>query len=145
MKVGIYIYSQAITEEEGVEEAEFTLGLIEPYRQKIDYPIVIDIEEVNDKARTDNLTVEERTKTVVAFCERIKEAGYTPMVYSNQRFFIKNLDVSMLDDYEKWFAYYNDTIYYPYDISVWQYSASGRVDGISTVVDLNVGFKTYGE
>ncbi|MCQ2523860.1 MAG: glycoside hydrolase family 25 protein [Lachnospiraceae bacterium] len=141
VKVGVYFYSQAVSEEEAIEEANYTLELLAPYR--IELPIVIDIEEVNDKARTDDLSVEERTNTVVAFCETIKKSGYEPMIYSNMRFFIKSLDVSKLDDYEKWYAMYNTTIYYPYDISVWQYSANGRVDGISGDVDLNISLKDW--
>lgn len=143
IKVGVYFYSQAVTEEEAIEEAKFTLELIAPY--KFTLPVVIDIEEVNDKARTDNLTAEERTNLVATFCETVKQAGYNPMIYSNLRFFIKSLDVSRLDDYEKWYAMYNNTIYYPYEISIWQYSASGRVDGISGDVDLNISFKDWGD
>lgn len=143
VKVGVYVYSQAINEEEAREEAEFALELIAPYQ--VDYPVVIDIEEVNDKARTDELTTEERTANVVAFCETIKEAGYTPMIYSNQRYFIKNLDMKQLDDYEKWYAQYNTTMYFPYEISMWQYSNKAVVEGIPGEVDINISLKDWGD
>lgn len=143
LKVGVYFYTQAINIEEAIEEAEFTLEMIAPY--KIDYPVVIDIEEVNDTARTDDLDNTARSEIVRAFCDRVSEEGYTPMLYSNLKYLIKNLDLQVLDDIEKWFAYYNTTMYYPYKISMWQYSCSGVVDGIPGEVDINIGFKDWGK
>lgn len=141
--VGVYFFSAAISEEEAVEEADYLLECIAPYR--ITWPIVLDVEAISDSSRMDGLTVEERTNLVVAFCNRIKEAGYVPMVYTNLKFFIKNLDLSKLEGIEKWYAYYNDSIYFPYEIAMWQYSDAGVVDGINGVVDLNISFKNFGE
>lgn len=51
------------------------------------------------------------------------------------------LDMERLEDYEKWFAGYDPTkIYFPYDFSIWQYTDTGRVDGINGDVDLNITF-----
>lgn len=141
--VGVYFFSQAITEAEAVEEASMVLDLIAPY--EVTYPIVIDIEEVtSDNARTKNLTQEEYTKNCIAFCETIKNAGYTPMIYGNLKSFMIMLDMEQLEDYEKWFAYYNDPVYFPYQFSIWQYSSEGAVGGISTDVDMNVCMKKFG-
>ena len=141
IKVGVYFYSQAISAEEAREEVRFLLEMIEPYDIKL--PVAIDVEEVNDTARTDNLTSDERTDISVAFMEAVKEAGYTPMIYSNLKYFFKHLNVDKLEGYEKWYAFYNDEIYYPYEISMWQYTANGKINGIPTAVDLNVCFKDY--
>lgn len=141
LKVGVYFFTAAVSPEEAQEEAAFVLDLIAPY--KIELPIVYDIEEIQDKARTDDLTNEQRTDNVIAFCDTVRDAGYVPMIYSNLRFFIKQLEIQRLGDYEKWYALYNDSIYFPYEIAVWQYSNNGKVEGINTGVDLNVMFKEW--
>lgn len=141
--VGAYFFTQATTEEEAIEEADFVIENLAPYR--IDYPVVIDVEDVeSSSARTKELTAEERTKLVIAFCERVKEAGYTPMIYGNLKTFMLMLDITQLEEYEKWYAYYStEEFYYPYDFSIWQYSDEGSVDGIKTDVDLNISFKEW--
>lgn len=138
--VGVYFFTQATSTEEAEEEAQFVLDMIEPYR--VDYPVVIDVETVsNANARTKDLTKEERTQYCIAFCEMIKNAGYTPMIYGNLKTFMLMLDIEQLEDYDKWFAYYDEQFYFPYDFKVWQYTDTGKVNGISTDVDLNISFE----
>ncbi len=142
VNVGIYFYTQAMTEEEAQEEAEFVLELIEPYQ--VDYPIVLDLEESESaSARTAKMTKEEYTKVAIAFCEAVRDAGYTPMIYGNLKTFMIMLDMEQLEDYEKWFAYYDDVVYFPYAFNIWQYSSKGSVDGIKGDVDLNICMKDY--
>lgn len=138
--VGVYFFTQATSVKEAEEEAQYVLDMIEPY--KVDYPVVIDVEAVsNANARTRDLTKEERTEYCIAFCEMIKNAGYTPMIYGNLKTFMLMLDLEQLEDYDKWFAYYDEQFYFPYDFKVWQYTDSGKVNGISTDVDLNISFE----
>lgn len=137
--VGVYFFSQAVNEEEAIEEANYVLEAIEGY--DVTYPVVIDIEEVTDKdARTADMTKEQWTKNCIAFCETIKAAGYTPMVYGNLKTFFIMLDMEQISMYDKWFAQYDDSVYFPYEFKIWQYSENGTVNGISTDVDLNVSF-----
>lgn len=137
--VGVYFFSQAVTEEEAIEEANYVLEAIEGY--DVTYPVVIDIEEVTDPdARTADLTQEQRTKNCIAFCETVKNAGYTPMIYGNLKTFFIMLDMEQLEDYDKWFAQYDTQLYFPYEFTIWQYTDKGIVDGISADVDLNVSF-----
>lgn len=142
--IGAYVFSEAITVDEALEEAELVLEMIEPY--EIKYPVIIDIEEIfDDDGRNESLTPAELTDIVLAFCNRIKEAGYTPMIYCNLKGFIGMLEFERLEGIEKWYAYYGDELYFPYDVSIWQYTSSGVVDGISGKVDLNISFKNYEE
>ena len=137
LKVGVYFYSQAITDEELLEEANLVLDKIRPYN--IDLPVVFDVEKVSGgKGRANALTVEERTHLTQLFCQTIQEAGYKPMIYHNMEMGTLMLDLSQLEEYDKWFAYYNDDLYYPYAYKVWQYSEKGAVDGINEEVDLNL-------
>lgn len=137
--VGIYFFTQALSEEEAEEEAAYVIESIAPYQVK--YPIVLDVESVTStKARGNDLTSEERTKYCIAFCEKIKEAGYTPMIYGNLKSFTLLLNIEELEDYDKWFAYYDESYYFPYDFKIWQYTNKGRVAGIKGDVDLNISF-----
>lgn len=142
LKVGVYFFSQAITEEEAIEEAEFLLNEIKGY--DITFPVVYDPEDISgDTARTDGLSGEQITNQCIAFCERIKEAGYTPMIYANKRWTLTRIDLTRLTSYDLWLAAYVDTPDIPYLFKMWQYSASGKVDGINGDVDLNISFKDY--
>lgn len=137
IKVGVYFFSQAINEEEAIEEATFVLEQIASY--DIDLPVVIDVEKVSDSsARMNQISVQQRTLNTIAFCDTVAEKGYEPMIYHNLEMAALMLDMEALEDYGKWFAYYNGDMYYPYDYKVWQYSESGYVNGISGKVDLNL-------
>ncbi len=137
--VGVYFFTQATSEEEAEEEAMFVLDAIEPY--DVTCPVVIDIEDISgNNVRTAGLTAEERTDYCIAFCEKIKEAGYTPMIYGNVKTFFRLLDLSRLEEYDKWFAFFGDNLYYPYACRVWQYTESGTVAGVDGDVDLNISF-----
>lgn len=137
--VGVYFFTQAMSVEEAEEEAEFVIESIAPY--KVAYPVVIDVEAVTSaNARSNDLSKEERTKYCIAFCEKVKEAGYTPMIYGNLKTFMLLLDIEQLEEYDKWFAYYDEAYYFPYDFKIWQYTNKGKVSGIKGDVDLNVSF-----
>ena len=73
--------------------------------------------------------------------EKIKEAGYTPMIYGNLKTFTLLLNIEELEDYDKWFAYYDESYYFPYDFKIWQYTNKGKVAGIKGDVDLNISFE----
>lgn len=142
IKVGVYFFSQAINEAEAVEEAELVLEQIKNYN--ITYPVVYDAEDIsNDTARTDGLLGAQITSNCIAFCDKIKAAGYTPMIYANKRWFLTRLDLTRLTDYDLWHAAYVDAPDTPYMYTMWQYSSSGKVDGINGSVDLNISFVDY--
>lgn len=139
IKTGVYFYSQAVNEEEILEEAAFVLEKIAPY--KIDCPVVFDVERVSgDEGRMNKISVEERTALTQLFCQTIENAGYRPMIYHNTEMGVMMLNLEALEGYDKWFAAYSDIFYYPYAHQVWQYSQTGKVQGISGDVDLNISF-----
>ena len=144
IKVGVYIYSQAINEEELLEEANLVLEKIAPYR--IECPVVFDVEKVSgSNGRMNALSLEERTNLTLLFCQTIENAGYKPMIYHNMEMGALMLDLETLEDYDKWFAYYNPDFYYPYEYKIWQYSHKGSVKGIQGEVDLNISFEPIWE
>lgn len=142
IKTGVYFFTQAITVEEAIEEADYVLENITGY--DVSYPVVFDVEMiVNDDGRANGLSQKDRTDITIAFCDRIKAAGFTPMIYGNVKCFTKLLDMTRLNDYEKWYAFYDDYMYMPYEVGIWQYTEKGKVAGINTGVDLNISYKEY--
>ncbi|MCR5557656.1 MAG: glycoside hydrolase family 25 protein [Butyrivibrio sp.] len=142
IKVGVYIYSQALNEEEAKEEARLVLDNIEPYN--ITYPVVIDIESADSEtARTNELTSDEYEIVAKTFCDMVKSAGYEPMIYGNVKSFTLLMDAEDVDEYGIWIAYYGTPLYYPYHFNVWQYSSTGKINGIDGHVDLNICITDY--
>ena len=139
IKVGAYFFSQATTNAEAEEEAEYAHNLLGDV--KLDYPLAYDWEIIkDDSARTDSVTATQATECAVAFCEKAKSFGYTPMVYAASRELYFKYDLTRLKDYELWLVQYADTPNFYYQFSMWQYSDHGKVDGIDGTVDLNICF-----
>jgi len=140
LDTGVYFFTEALNEKEAIEEAEFVIENLKDY--KINMPVVIDVEESanTEKTRTKDLTQEQRTKNVIAFCERIKDAGYDVMIYGNLKSFMIMMNFEELESYDKWFAYYRYPFHFPYKIKMWQYTAYEKVDGIEGKADVNLMF-----
>ena len=139
IKTGVYFYSQAITEAEVLEEAQLVIDKLASYT--LQCPVVFDVERVSGSdGRMNKISVEERTRFTALFCQTIENAGYRPMIYHNTEMGSLFLDLPALEAYDKWFASYSDSLYYPYEYKVWQYSQSGSVQGIKGAVDLNISF-----
>lgn len=139
LHVGVYLYSQALSEDEAREEADYLLGLIEGL--PVDYPVVYDQEEYTaDQARTDGLTGEQATLNALAFCERVYDAGYIPMIYTNNDWAQNMYDMERLDHYPIWYADYTAAPSLTGGFAMWQYTDSGQVPGVTGPVDLNLLF-----
>lgn len=140
IKVGVYVYSQAITEAEAIEEASMALSLVKGYRLQL--PIYFDTEFISG-GRANNLSVSARTAIAKAFCETVRNAGYMPGIYSNYYWLRDNLKMSQLEMYSVWVAHYAKQCGYPGRYDMWQYTSSGSVPGISGRVDLNISYVGY--
>ena len=145
--VGVYFYSQAITEAEAREEAEFLLGRLEG--RELDLPVVYDWELIDnedaDIARTKDLDMETRTDCALAFCKTVSGAGYQASVYFNRILGYYGYDLSRLTNYPFWFALpvAPPELCWPsfyYKVDVWQYSFSETVPGIEGETDMNMMF-----
>lgn len=145
LDVGVYFFSQALSVEEALEEAEYLLGLIEGY--ELQYPVVFDWEPMNySGSRTQSYDGKVVSDCAEVFCQRIAAAGYTPMVYLNIAMAYLKYDLEKIYPYEIWLAKY-DAAYpeYIYHYDMWQYGSSGQVNGIGTRVDMNISFVDYGK
>ena len=137
VKCGIYHYSYAKSAAEAKKEAEFCLKTIKGY--KLDLPVAFDIE---DSSQT-HLGKDTLTSIVIAFCDRIKSAGYRPMLYCNPNWLCNYLHKDkLINKYDIWLA--NWGVSAPsYNCAIWQYSENGSVPGILGSVDMNWIYKDY--
>ena len=138
IKVGVYFFSQAINETELLEEANLVLEQIAPY--SIECPVVYDVEKTSAAGRMNAISVEDRTHLTQLFCQTIENSGYKPMIYHNTEMGALLINIAELEKYDKWYASYSDQMFYPYEYKIWQYSDKGKIQGISTDVDLNISF-----
>lgn len=137
--VGVYFFSQAVTAEEAREEADFVLAMLGD--TELAYPIVYDHEPVSGiEGRADGFSRTQMTENALAFCTRISEAGFEPMIYGNKRDMAR-FDLSRLEGIDVWFAEYGaPTPSGRFDFTIWQYANDGTVAGVSAAVDLNILF-----
>jgi lysozyme len=133
---GAYHYSYARSKREAEKEADFFLKIIKDCQ--FSYPVAFDLEDqsqagLNRKALTD---------IVIAFCSKVEKAGYYVCLYTNPDWIKNRLDMTRLKRYDLWLARYSSEPGYS-PIGMWQYSSTGRVDGIKTLVDRNLAYKDY--
>ena len=145
---GVYFFSQAINEKEGIEEANWVLDKINGYNIK--YPIAIDTEWSNDSkdGRADNISKDARTQAIKGFCKTIKSKGYIPIIYASKDWIKNQINLGELSEYDVWLAHYVSgapikKTDYTGKYSIWQYTSSGTIKGISGNVDIDICYKKY--
>ena len=152
IKLGVYFFSTAITEEEAIEEAQWVADFIAQY--PITYPVVYDCENYeNPKSRQLHLTKEERTELAKVFLNKIYELGYTPMFYASRNELLNDtkwVTSELEKNYKIWLSWYPGLPYpqipeadYSRTHDMWQYTNNGTVAGIHSPVDINVAYFGY--
>lgn len=146
LDVGVYFYSQAISQDEAVQEANFVVQNLEPYRAHIKYPVAFNMGFVsNDKSRIEGLSREDKTTVTVSFLDSVRAAGYVPMIYGDKEWLIKEVDLTKLQEYDVWLSQEEEIPDYPYRYAMWQYNTDGVLNGIDGGADLNICFVSYSE
>ena len=130
---GVYLMSYANTVEEARSEAEHVLRLIEG--RKISLGVWHDIED-NDTSGAINK--ETLTNIINTFCNTIKNAGYKVGVYASLNWLENKIEKTIKDNYDIWVAQYYSKCEYEGKYIMWQHTSSGKVNGISTNVDMNI-------
>ena len=153
VNVGLYIFSQALTVDEAVEEAEYVLDLVDQYNWDVTMPIVMDREAGSKKRLTaGKLTKAKETAVCQAFADTIADAGYEPYVYASLSWINNYIDTNSLSDCGIWLARYRYTTTsnsvsgtpyadVPFDYDFWQYSSAGKVDGYAKNLDMDFWYK----
>ena len=135
VKVGVYIYSLAVTVEMAEAEADFVLDLIHDY--PVSYPVAFDMED----STQGNLSKEELAAIANAFCKKISDSGYYPIIYANENWLKNKLDMSLMD-YPVWVARYSARPSYQNPV-MWQATSTGSIKGINGNVDIDFQFKDF--
>lgn len=152
MPYGVYFFSQAITKQEAIEEAQFCLKLVKEQKVQPLYPIYIDTEWANTShtGRADKLSKDQRTAVVIAFCQEIEKAGYYAGIYASTSWFTEHLHDDKLKNYDKWIAQYALRCTYKGAYGIWQYGGginylrSKKVAGVSSdACDQNYCYRDY--
>lgn len=140
--VGVYIFSQATTVAEAIEEARHTVSLVKDY--DIHLPIVMDFEYASTSTGLGGrlyqakLSKSEATEICNAFCQTAEAMGYTGIVYANRSMLESQVYASQISNqYDIWLANYVSETGYKGTYSYWQYTSTGSVKGITGNVDRN--------
>ena len=130
---GVYLMSYANTVEKARSEAKHVLRLIEG--RKISLGVWHDIE---DNGTSGAINKETLTNIINTFCNTIKNAGYKVGVYANLNWLENKIEKTIKDNYDIWVAQYYSKCEYEGKYIMWQHTSSGKVNGISTNVDMNI-------
>lgn len=142
LDVGVYFYSQAISAAEANEEAAVVIQALTNY--KLTYPVAYDMELVpNDVSRVDTLSRDERTVIAATFINAMTSAGYKTLLYGNEEWLVKKIDLKKLPTVSVWLADEEDFSDYPYQYSMWQYTTQGSVSGVVGDVNMDISFIDY--
>ncbi|WP_300821130.1 GH25 family lysozyme [uncultured Oscillibacter sp.] len=144
IETGVYFFAQAITVEEAIEEADFVIERLRGLN--INGPVAYDWEMHDSSYRVYGTSPEMATACAIAFCKRIQEAGYTPMIYAGTYVSYVKYDQGAIAPYLCWYPEYKSdsseklcpTLYYQPDY--WQFSSKCSVAGIGGNVDANIQF-----
>ncbi len=139
LKVGGYFFSQAITTDEAVEEAEYVLELTKDW--EMDLPVGFDWECHTQEYRTAGVDAQTLTDCTKAFCETIAENGQDVLIYVNPADSPKQMHWEELTQHGLWLGQYAETLDHPQKVAMWQYTNQGKVPGISGNVDINLYFQ----
>lgn len=139
---GFYWYSYAMSVEQALTEAEKCIEVIKTLSPT--YPVFFDMEE---KKQISGLNTDTRTKMAIAFCEKIRQAGFKPGVYVNPSFMENYYDKSrIVGKYDIWLAHWTNSPDCPsknnYGQTMWQWGLD-RISGYD--VDGDICFTDYGK
>lgn len=139
MMIGLYFYDQSISEQEAIEQANWVVDKLKYYNidKNITLPIYIDSEaSPNHNGRADNISKEQRTKNIIAFCNRIKLLGFKEGVYASDSWFKSMLNFDQIKDYNIWCARYSTQQPSISKYDIWQYGSEQFIWG-QKPIDVN--------
>lgn len=138
LKCGVYLYSYARSVASAIGEAEYMVRILAPYKQMISFPVVYDIEDSSQEY----LGRDELTAMCVGFCNTVQAAGYKPMIYTSKNWLEHKIDATKVNA-DVWLAQWTSKPTWNGKYTMWQYTDSGTVSGISGYVDMNIGYVDY--
>ena len=144
VSVILYWFSYALDIEGARNEAEYAVAHAKKYWGKC--PIAFDLEYDSVRyARTKGVNIDKNlaTEMAIAFIRRVKELGYTPVIYANKDYLNNYFDMDKITaqcgKVYLWYARYASAITATErnKAHIWQYTSTGRIPGINGNVDIN--------
>lgn len=132
LKIGIYLYSYATTIDEANIQSTWVLDNLKD--KTIDLPIAYDWESWHT-FYTCGINFYDLNKIADTFLTNIKNNNYSVMNYGS-KYYLEN--IWTLNKYDTWLAQYYTEATYNKDFKMWQISESGVVDGIDSLVDIDI-------
>jgi GH25 family lysozyme M1 (1,4-beta-N-acetylmuramidase) len=130
---GCYWASYATSGPEAVQEANAFLYCVKG--KKFEYPVMFDYEAFPGAEGQKNQSV--ARAVITSFMDTVKNAGYYVGLYSYYSMFRSYIPSDMQDGrYDIWLAHYASYTSYT-GHKIWQYSSSGRLNGIPCEFDMN--------
>ena len=149
ISVGVYRYGYAESVDEARREAQMVVNALKSSGYDISYPVAYDVEDIETQG-PENLSKTELTNIIKAFKQVIESNGYQFMIYANKNWLENIIDMKQFSQEDVWIAQYRDytpDLGYQYsgpgNVTIWQYSSRGSVQGISGNVDMNIGYYRY--
>jgi len=147
MPFGVYVYSYALNVNNAINEANLVIKTLAPYKNKVKFPVIIDMEDADRYKAKYGMPSND---ILVSICEKeclmFEDAGYYAAIYASKSWFDTKLNSSRLNRFDKWIAWWYSQASSKFDhntYGLWQYTSSGKVNGISGNVDMNEAFKDY--
>ena len=130
-----YHFAYFVNEKTAKDEADFAIKKANEYKKYVKF-IVLDVEEDSVRYAKNMGYNPDWTACSIAFMERIKSAGYTPVLYSNYNWLKNVFNYNKIKNYKLWYAA-PDATKPAYTCAIWQYSWKGKVNGINGDVDMD--------
>ena len=146
LEVGAYYYAYSSTVSGTRNDAQEVLEWING--KQFEYPIYYDIEE---QYLADTLSKDSLTELITVFIEELQINGYYAALYVNHNWLNNILDTkTIIKRFDIWYARYPQTEAptwneekYGKQLSIWQFTDKGTVEGFDTEVDLNYCYRDY--
>ena len=143
---GAYHYFTATSITEAEEEANYFISVLKREKDYVRLWAAVDVEDTDPPRFSGRLSKSQLTACTRRFIERIRAAGYQAMLYTNPNYLTYKFTPSAFEDVDIWLAHYNvNTPMTIPRLKIWQYTPSGRIDGIAGDADLNRGYFTLEE
>ena len=145
---GTYLYSYATSIEKARTEANELVSYLKKTGKTFELPIFFDIEDNTQNS----LSKQDKTNICKAFGEIVQNAGYKVGIYSSKYWLMNQIDLAQIpSSYDIWVASYgtnNGSVpaskyEFAGNHDIWQYTSTGRIDGINGNVDFNISYKKY--
>lgn len=146
LHVGAYWFSYALSIDDIKAEAALFAKTLEPYKGKMDFPVFFDLEyDSFNYAKKFGVTIDKSMATTFAltFCQEMWQYGWYCGNYTNLDCYLRYFDESRMKNIDTWLADWRKIDEPSAPCTIWQYSNTGSIKGITGNVDMNICYKDY--